>query len=108
MFTLTFAPVLSTQSVYFNTYSIVIVLTSGHAGGWINTSVPCLVKLPLWCCNYPNTCLISTLSIHYDIYSTTIVLTGGQTWSWSAITVCWLADTQKGGGGPMVNWVHCI
>ena len=89
----------TTQSVYFDTYSIVIVLTSGHAGGWINTSVSCLVKLPLWCCNYPNTCLISTLSIHYDIYSTTIVLTGGQTCSWSAITVFWFADTQKGGGG---------
>ena len=32
-----FAPVL--HSVCFDTYSIVIVLTSGHAVGWINTSV---------------------------------------------------------------------
>ena len=40
------------QSVCFDTYSIVIVLTSGPAVGWINTSVSCLVKLPLWCCNY--------------------------------------------------------
>ena len=45
VFTLTFAPVL--HSVCFDTYSIVIVLTSGHAAGWINTSVSCLVKLPL-------------------------------------------------------------
>jgi hypothetical protein len=45
VFTLTFAPV--PQSVCFDTYSIVIVLTSGHAAGWINTSVSCLVKLPL-------------------------------------------------------------
>ena len=45
VFTLTFAPVL--HSVSFDTYSIVIVLTSGHAAGWINTSVSCLVKLPL-------------------------------------------------------------
>ena len=37
----------NTQSVCFDTYSIVIVLTSGHAAGWINTSVSCLVKLPL-------------------------------------------------------------
>ena len=35
------------QSVCFDTYSIVIVLTSGPAGAWINTSVSCLVKLPL-------------------------------------------------------------
>ena len=35
--TLSFAPVL--HSVCFDTYSIVIVLTSGHAAGWINTSV---------------------------------------------------------------------
>ena len=40
-----FAPVI--HSVCFDTYSIVIVLTSGHAAGWINTSVSCLVKLPL-------------------------------------------------------------
>ena len=46
VFTLTFAPVI--QSVCFDTYSIVIVLTSGHAAGWINTSVSCLVKLPLF------------------------------------------------------------
>ena len=97
MFTLTFAPVL-------HTYCVVIVLTGGPAGGWINTSVSCLVKLPFGVV----TCLISTLSIHYDIYSTTIVLTGGHTQSWSAITVFWLADTQKGSGEPMVNWVHCI
>ena len=71
------------------------VLHFWPAGGWINTSVSCLVKLPLWCCNYPNTCVISTLSNHYDIYSTRIVLTGGQTWSWSAVIVVWLADTQK-------------
>ena len=32
-----FAPVI--HSVCFDTYSIVIVLTSGHAVGWINTSV---------------------------------------------------------------------
>ena len=37
----------TTQSVCFDTYSIVIVLTSGHVAGWINTSVSCLVKLPL-------------------------------------------------------------
>ena len=37
----------NTQSVCFDTYSIVIVLTSGHAAGWINTPVSCLVKLPL-------------------------------------------------------------
>ena len=37
----------NTQSVCIDTYSIVIVLTSGHAAGWINTSVSCLVKLPL-------------------------------------------------------------
>ena len=37
----------NTQSVCFDTYSIVIDLTSGHAAGWINTSVSCLVKLPL-------------------------------------------------------------
>ena len=49
VFTLTLAPVL--HSVCFDTYSIVIVLTCGP-GGWINTSVSCLVKLPLWCCNY--------------------------------------------------------
>ena len=42
VFTLTFAPVL--HSVSFDTYSIVIVLTSGHAAGWINTSVSCLVN----------------------------------------------------------------
>ena len=41
----TFAPVL--HRVCFDTYSIVIVLTSGHAAGWINTSVSGLVKLPL-------------------------------------------------------------
>ena len=35
VFPLTFAPVLHS------------VLTSGHAAGWINTSVSCLVKLPL-------------------------------------------------------------
>ena len=45
VFTLTFAPVI--HSVCIDTYSIVIVLTSGHAAGWINTSVSCLVKLPL-------------------------------------------------------------
>ena len=45
VFTLTFAPVL--QSVCFDTYSIVIVLTSGPAAGWINTSGSCLVKCPL-------------------------------------------------------------
>ena len=32
-----FAPVI--HSVCFDTYSIVIVLTSGHAADWINTSV---------------------------------------------------------------------
>ena len=37
----------NTQSVCFDTYCIVIVLTSGHAAGWINTSVSCLVKLQL-------------------------------------------------------------
>ena len=37
----------NTQSDCFDTYSIVIVLTSGHAAGWINTSVSCLVKLQL-------------------------------------------------------------
>ena len=37
----------TTENVCFDTYSIVIVLTSGHAAGWINTSVSCLVKLPL-------------------------------------------------------------
>ena len=37
VFTLTFAPVL--DSVCFDTYAIVIVLTSGPAVGWINTSV---------------------------------------------------------------------
>ena len=45
VFTLTFAPVL--HSVCFDTYSIVIVLTSGHAADWSNTSVSCLVKLTL-------------------------------------------------------------
>ena len=44
----------------------------------------------------------------YDICSTTVVLNGEHTWSWSAVIVVWLADTQKGGGGPMVNDVHCI
>ena len=38
----------NTHTVCFDTYSIVIVLTSGHAADWINTSVSCLVKLPLW------------------------------------------------------------
>ena len=45
VFTLIFAPEL--HSVCFDTYSIVIVLTSGHAADWINTSVSCLVKLTL-------------------------------------------------------------
>jgi hypothetical protein len=45
VFTLTFAPV--PQSVCFDTYSIVVVLTSGPAAGWINTSGSCLVKCPL-------------------------------------------------------------
>ena len=84
VFTLTLAPVL--HSVCFDTYSIVIVLTCGP-GGWINTSVSCLVKLPLWCCNYIT---LVTLSNHYDIYSSTIVLTGGQTWSWSALCFGWM------------------
>ena len=68
-----------------NKENIVLLLSSLvdlEAG--LTPHVSCLVKLPLGCCNYPNTCLITTLSIHYDIYSTTIVLTGGQTWSWSA------------------------
>ena len=37
----------NTQSVCFDTYSIVIVLTSGQAAGWINTSVSCFVRLSL-------------------------------------------------------------
>ena len=61
VFTLTFAPVL--HSVCFDTYTIIIVLTSGHVAGWINTSVSGLVKLPLLFLA-TNTCLISTLSIH--------------------------------------------
>ena len=96
----------TTQSVCFDTCSIVIVLTSGPVD-WINTSVSCLVKLPLWCCNYPNNCVITTLSIHYDIYFTTIVLTGGQTWSWPAVIVAWLADTQKDDGQQGSLYLAC-
>ena len=79
----------------------------GHAGGWVNTSVSCLVTLPLLCFSYSSTCLSSILRVYYDNYSTAIVLTG-QAWSWSVIIVFRLADTQTGGGGPMANGVHRI
>ena len=65
----------TTQSVCFDTYSIVIVLTSGPAGGWINTSVSCLVKLPLLFL------AMGTLTLVSLVLFTTIVLTGGQKWS---------------------------
>ena len=65
----------TTQSVCFDTYSIVIVLTSGHAGGWINTSVSCLVKRRLLFL------AMGTLTLVSLVLFTTIVLTGGQKWS---------------------------
>ena len=51
VFTLTFAPVLHNVSGLTPTPLLLSSLVE-VAVGWINTSVSCLVKLPLWCCNY--------------------------------------------------------
>ena len=81
---------------------------SGPAIGWINTSVSCLVKLPLWCCNYIT--LVPLVLWVMTVTSTQLQL------SWlverhgvGLLSLCfgWTIP-KKDGGGPMVNRVHCI